>query len=91
MGDRRAPRVIFALAASIGAWACNPMPAARSLEFFTANPAEARKVVEQCAKGVATGPECATAAVAVERQKANATFDNAIKTSTRKKQINRNW
>lgn len=87
---RRFAVVAFATLLSVGG--CNPpAPPARGVDYYKAHPDEAKTVAGECTAGTTTGPNCNAAAQAIASATAGATFNEAIKTSKRKNEIDRNW
>lgn len=82
----------IAVAATLGAWGCTPPASpAHGVDYFKAHPDEARATSHQCTAGRVTGPNCDAAEQAIASAKADATFNEATKMSTRKNEIGRKW
>jgi hypothetical protein len=83
---------VVALATLLSVGGCTPPTLnPRGVDYYKAHADEAKTVAAECAAGTITGPNCDAAAQAIASAKADATFNEALKTSKRKNEIGRHW
>lgn len=85
------PVAFAAIVAAFALVGCGPQAPVRGAQYYKAHPDEAAAMDAKCKAGDATGSDCDAAAQALASVKADNTFENATKMSTRKDTTKKIW
>lgn len=85
------PVALAAIVAALALAGCGPQTPVRGAQYYKAHPDEAATMNAKCEAGEASGSECDAAAQAIASAKADKTFEDATKMSTRKDTTKKAW
>jgi len=85
------PVAIAAIVVAFALAGCGPQTPVRGAQYYKAHPDEAAAMDAKCRTGEASGSDCDAAAQALASVKADSTFEDATKMSTRKDATKKIW